>query len=157
MNEAPYFFQFPLLLYLGWKPGCSSASTPCFFIPFGRFFLSLQTQMSSQEEGRRSTYCCNLEEPYSGPILICLVPCSEISFAVCTHPLVQVPWSFQLSLFHQDLALPASPALRCRQVSPFSFGTLPGEGSKGCLCSFPVEMALPSSPTDKTDSEELSF
>lgn len=54
------------------------------------------------------------------------------------------------------LSLP-SPPLCCRQVSPFSFGTLPGEGGKGCLCSFHVEMALSSSPTDKTDLEELSF
>lgn len=110
MNEAPYSFQFPLLLYPGWKTDCSSASTPCFFFPFGRFFLSFQTQLSSQEEGRRSTYCCNLEEPYSRPIFICLVSCSKISFAICTHPLPQVLWSFQLSLFHQDLSLPASPS-----------------------------------------------
>lgn len=84
------FLSVPLLLYSAWNTDCSSASTLCFFFAFGRFFLSLQTQLSSQEEGRRSTYCGNLEEPYSRPILICLVSCSEISFAICTPPLLQV-------------------------------------------------------------------
>lgn len=71
------------------------------------FSLACKASFAPKRKGGEAHNCCNPEEPYRRQTLICLIPCSEINFAICTHPLVHAPSSLQLSLFHQDPPRPA--------------------------------------------------
>lgn len=148
MNEAPYFFQSHIYCILAERLITPLPQLFAFYFLSVDFSLACKYSWAPKRKGGEAHTPVILKSHIPSQYLFAWFLAVRLALqSVHTHySKCHDPSSFPSST-RTCLALPHLPHC-CRQVSPFSFDTLPGEGSKGCLCSFPVEMALPSSPTD---------